>query len=84
MNMKRLVSLILLSLAVGAGSVLSAYADTAPLNIERAQEDLAFARPAPRLDLYHVSFAMRDLWPEGGADEVVVQSAKSASTRSAS
>ena len=36
-------------------------------------EDLAFARPAPRLDLYHVSFAMRDLWPEGGADEVVVE-----------
>ena len=36
-------------------------------------EDLAFARPAAALALYHVSFAMRELWPEGADDEVVVE-----------
>ena len=36
-------------------------------------EDLAFARPAAPRDLYHVSFDMRELWPEGGGDEVVVE-----------
>ncbi len=36
-------------------------------------EDLAFARPAATLPLYHVSFPLRELWPEGGGDEVVVE-----------
>lgn len=36
-------------------------------------EDLAFARPAAILPLYHVAFAMRELWPEGAGDEVVVE-----------
>ena len=36
-------------------------------------EDLAFARPAAAHVLYHVSFAMRELWPEGEGDEVVVE-----------
>ncbi len=36
-------------------------------------EELAFARPAPLRALYHVSFAMRELWPEGAEDEVVVE-----------
>jgi nitrile hydratase subunit beta len=39
----------------------------------RNPEDLAFARPAPLLDLYHVAFAPRDLWPDAGGDEVVVE-----------
>lgn len=36
-------------------------------------EDLAFARPAPRLDLYHVAFDPQALWPDAGGDEVVVE-----------
>ncbi|MBU6499862.1 MAG: nitrile hydratase subunit beta [Rhodospirillales bacterium] len=37
-------------------------------------EDLAFARPAPILALYHVRFAQPALWGEGMAgDEVVVE-----------
>jgi nitrile hydratase len=37
-------------------------------------EDLAFARPAARKHLYHVTFAMNELWPGGSPhDEVVVE-----------
>jgi nitrile hydratase len=37
-------------------------------------EDLAFARPAPLRDLYHVRFAQPALWGEGEAgDELVVE-----------
>ena len=37
-------------------------------------EDLAFARPAPILPLYHVRFDQRALWPEAApGDEVVVE-----------
>ena len=35
-------------------------------------EDLAFARPAAKRPLYHVAFAMRELWPEGRADDALV------------
>ncbi|WP_335904906.1 SH3-like domain-containing protein [Acidisphaera sp. L21] len=34
-------------------------------------EDLAFARPASRLPLYHVAFAPEGIWPGGGADLLV-------------
>ncbi len=36
-------------------------------------EDLAFARPAARLALYHVVFDPRTLWPGAGGDELVVE-----------
>jgi len=37
-------------------------------------EDLAFARPAPVIDLYHVAFAVRDIWPDApGEDEIAVE-----------
>jgi nitrile hydratase len=37
-------------------------------------EDLAFARPAPTLPLYHVAFAQDALWPDGrGGDTVLVE-----------
>jgi nitrile hydratase subunit beta len=37
-------------------------------------EDLAFARPAPRLTLYHVRFDMPAVWPESAAgDEIVAE-----------
>jgi len=37
-------------------------------------EDLAFARPAASKSLYHVTFPMNELWPEGRpADEVIVE-----------
>ena len=36
-------------------------------------EDLAFARPAATLDLYHVAFRPQSLWPDAGGDEVVVE-----------
>jgi len=32
-------------------------------------EDLAFARPAAKRPLYHVRFSMREVWPEGKADD---------------
>lgn len=35
-------------------------------------EDLAFARPAAKKPLYHVAFAMNELWPEGRADDELV------------
>lgn len=35
-------------------------------------EDLAFARPAPTLPLYHVLFQRRDLWEGGAADEDIL------------
>jgi hypothetical protein len=31
-------------------------------------EDLAFARPAPTLPLYHVSFAPASIWPDATHD----------------
>jgi nitrile hydratase len=37
-------------------------------------EDLAFARPAPRLPLYHVRFEQPPLWQQGrDGDELVVE-----------
>ncbi len=40
-------------------------------------EDLAFARPAPLLDLYHVAFRPTDIWPDApthtASDEIVVE-----------
>ena len=36
-------------------------------------EDLAFARPAARLALYHVAFEPRAIWPDAGGDELVVE-----------
>ncbi len=37
-------------------------------------EDLAFARPAPILPLYHVAFEQPKLWRQGSAgDEVLVE-----------
>ncbi len=39
----------------------------------RNPEDLAFARPAPTLPLYHVAFAPRSIWPDAGAGELVVE-----------
>jgi nitrile hydratase len=38
-------------------------------------EDLAFARPAARLPLYHVRFAADALWPgpPQGGDDVLVE-----------
>ena len=39
----------------------------------RNPEDLAFARPAPTLALYHVAFEPRSIWPDAGGDEIVVE-----------
>src|SRR4051794_11773208 len=39
----------------------------------RNPEDLAFARPAAVLPLYHVAFAPRTIWPDSRADEIVVE-----------
>ena len=36
-------------------------------------EDLAFARPAAKLDLYQVAFRPAALWPDAGGDEVLVE-----------
>lgn len=36
-------------------------------------EDLAFARPAAVIDLYHVAFRPTTLWPDAGGDEVLVE-----------
>ncbi len=36
-------------------------------------EDLAFARPAALLDLYHVAFQPKTLWPDAGGSEVLVE-----------
>ena len=36
-------------------------------------EDVAFARPAPARALYHVSFPLRQLWPDASGDELVVE-----------
>lgn len=36
-------------------------------------EDLAFARPASKLELYHVAFVPRSIWPNAGGDEIVVE-----------
>jgi nitrile hydratase len=34
-------------------------------------EDLAFARPAAPLDLYHVAFDAHALWPDGNGEIIV-------------
>ena len=45
-----------------------------PLGSFPNPEDLAFARPAARVPLYHVAFPRREIWPEGtGQDELVVE-----------
>lgn len=36
-------------------------------------EDLAFARPARKLDLYHVAFRPQSLWADAGGDEILVE-----------
>lgn len=36
-------------------------------------EDIAFARPALAKPLYHVAFAPRDLWPDAGGDEILIE-----------
>ncbi len=36
-------------------------------------EDLAFARPAPALELYHVAFSPQGLWPDAGGNELLVE-----------
>jgi nitrile hydratase len=36
-------------------------------------EDLAFARPAPKLALYHVAFDAKAIWPDAVADELLVE-----------
>ena len=36
-------------------------------------EDLAFARPATKLPLYHVVFDARAIWPDAVADELLVE-----------
>lgn len=36
-------------------------------------EDLAFHRPAPRLDLYHVTFPAQALWPDAKPGELLVE-----------
>lgn len=36
-------------------------------------EDLAFRRPAPMLDLYHVAFDPQVLWPGAASGEVLVE-----------
>ena len=45
-----------------------------PLGRFANPEDLAFARPAPDRDLYHVRFDQPAIWQEGHAgDEVMVE-----------
>ena len=39
----------------------------------RNPEDLAFARPATVLPLYHVAFEPQAIWPDAGAGEIVVE-----------
>jgi nitrile hydratase len=36
-------------------------------------EDLAFARPASRLNLYHVRFVPQAIWPDAGGEALVVE-----------
>ena len=36
-------------------------------------EDLAFARPAVHLALYHVAFEPQAIWPDASGDELVVE-----------
>jgi hypothetical protein len=44
------------------------------LGDHRNPEKLAFARPAEKRPLYHVTFAMNEVWPEGRPeDELVVE-----------
>jgi nitrile hydratase len=45
-----------------------------PLGAFPNPEDLAFARPAATVPLYHVAFDRRAIWPEGSAeDELLVE-----------
>lgn len=39
----------------------------------RNPEDLAFARPAALLPLYHIAFDPRSIWPDAGGSEIVVE-----------
>ncbi len=36
-------------------------------------EDLAFARPAARLPLYHVAFRPSGIWPDGADSDLLVE-----------
>ena len=36
-------------------------------------EDLAFARPAAKLPLYHVAFDAKAIWPDADAAELLVE-----------
>ena len=36
-------------------------------------EDLAFARPAPVLNRYHVRFVPQTIWPDAKGDAIVVE-----------
>jgi nitrile hydratase len=36
-------------------------------------EDIAFERPAPLRALYHVSFPLRQIWPDASGDELVIE-----------
>ena len=35
-------------------------------------EDLAFARPATKRPLYHVTFPLKELWPDASTDDELV------------
>jgi len=39
----------------------------------RNPEDLAFARPAAELALYHVAFDPRAIWADAGGSEILVE-----------
>jgi nitrile hydratase len=39
----------------------------------RNPEELAFARPAAVLPLYHVAFARSDIWPDAADGEIVAE-----------
>ena len=39
----------------------------------RNPEELAFARPAAVLPLYHVAFARHDIWPDAPDGEIVAE-----------
>ena len=36
-------------------------------------EDIAFARPAAPVPLYHVAFRLHDLWPDATGEELLVE-----------
>jgi len=43
------------------------------LGVHPNPEDLAFARPAANLDLYHVRFVPAAIWPDATAEALVVE-----------